>query len=358
MSIDLDDQVHQIMYDNNLPYEPCRLYTSLPIEHLTPTQRWTLPPNIAKEEKLLGYSPTTVVDSFFWSIVSILALYNCKIEDSISAYRDLAVRRLSKTITLNDKMRDFSFDNHKDEMRDFLNDFKQGKVGMDKNYYLIESLAIEMNRTIVVISSHERHKNKPVTKFNPGSNQPPLVVGVYERQGLEIFKPFYFNKNTEFDIGSLKGRIEIIAYVAKTLPEGFRSRPIMDLEVFAILTALHSLQRYISGVKVRLLTDNRVLFYLFSPAIGNSSVKIRRWCLKLISDYPLLTLYFVSTTANLADFLTREGMLPGDMDRMNLKNVEIKDFYKELPKHEYTLMEWIEFVERNPQYVQAIREDV
>ncbi len=51
-------------------------------------------------------------------------------------------------------------------------------------------------------------------------------------------------------------------------------------------------------------------------------------------------------------------MLPGDMDRMNLKNVEIKDFYKELPKHEYTLMEWIEFVERNPQYVQAIREDV
>jgi hypothetical protein len=44
MSIDLDDQVHQIMYDHNLPYEPCRTYTSLPIEHLTPTQRRTLPP--------------------------------------------------------------------------------------------------------------------------------------------------------------------------------------------------------------------------------------------------------------------------------------------------------------------------
>jgi hypothetical protein len=67
-------------------------------------------------------------------------------------------------------MRDFSFDNHKDEMRDFLNDFKQGKVGMDKNYYLIESLAIEMSRTIVVISSLERHRDKPVMKFNPGSN--------------------------------------------------------------------------------------------------------------------------------------------------------------------------------------------
>jgi hypothetical protein len=32
----------------------------------------------------------------------------------------------------------------------------------------------------VVISSLERHKNKPIMKFNPGSNQPPLVVGVYE----------------------------------------------------------------------------------------------------------------------------------------------------------------------------------
>jgi hypothetical protein len=39
--------------------------------------------------------------------------------------------------------------------------------------------------------------------------------------------------------------------------------------------------------------------------------------------FQLHNLHFVSTTADLADCLNREGI--------NLKNIEIKDFYKELP---------------------------
>ncbi|MEY3826654.1 MAG: hypothetical protein RLZZ148_1471, partial [Cyanobacteriota bacterium] len=54
-------------------------------------------------------------------------------------------------------------------------------------------------------------------------------------------------------------------------------------------------QRFISGVKVNLLTDSRVLYYLFSSKVGDSSVKIRRWCLKLISDYPTVVLHFIKT---------------------------------------------------------------
>ena len=77
-----------------------------------------------------------------------------------------------------------------------------------------------------------------------------------------------------FKLDHLKGKIQVIAYVAKTVPETFKSRPILDLEVFAILTSLYSLQRFISGVKVQLLTDSRVLYYLFSSKVGNSCVKI------------------------------------------------------------------------------------
>ena len=100
---------------------------------------------------------------------------------------------------------------------------------------------------------------------------------------------------------------------------------------------------------VTVLTDSRVLFYLFSSKVHNSSVKIRRWCLKLISDYPNVTLHFVKSGQNLADFLTRSGLPEGDLNKFNVKNVKISDFTT--PKPTYTVKEWIEFVEAHPHYL-------
>ena len=175
------------------------------------------------------------------------------------------------------------------------------------------------------------------------------MYGLCERSGHEIFTPYFQNKNTEYNIDNLKNRIEIISYVAKTIPDDFKGRSILDLEVLALLTTLHAVEKFISNVPVTILTDSRVLYYLFSSKVGNSSVKIRRWCLKLLSDYPLVTLHFVRTKENLADFLTREGLLPGDCSRFNLNDVKIKDFYSELPKTTFTLPEWINFVEDHPE---------
>ena len=126
--------------------------------------------------------------------------------------------------------------------------------------------------------------------------------------------------------------MQIIAYLAKSVPEAFKSRLIIDLEAFTILTALHSLQRYISNTKFHLLTDSRVLYYLFHQKVDDSSVKIRRWVLKLLSDYPLISLHFIRTTENLADYLTRQGLPKGDLEKLLLKDIEIKDFYNKLPK--------------------------
>ena len=127
----------------------------------------------------------------------------------------------------------------------------------------------------------------------------------------------------EFRLDDLKNKIEIVAYMAKTVLEGFKSRSIMDLEVFALLAALHNFHKYISNVPVTLLTDNKALYYLFNSKVGNPSVKIRRWCLKLLSDYPNVTLRFVKTTENLVDFLTREGLPAGDCEKLNLNQIKI-----------------------------------
>ena len=153
-------------------------------------------------------------------------------------------------------------------------------------------------------------------------------MGVEFKNEKLIFTPYRQNKNIEFDLKNLKGSgLQIISYLSKTVPEAFKSRPILDLEAFALLTALFDFSRYISNTKTTVLTDSRVLYYLFSPRICNSVVKIKRWALKLISDYPNVNLCFIRTTENLADFLTREySMLPGDKERFVGANVKISDF--------------------------------
>ena len=354
--LDLDDEVHRIIYDKELPYEPAKLYTSLPIVIPKPSVLKTIPPKIDIPEKFMGHSEENLHESFFWSTISILALYGCTIPSSTLELRNLALKKLKSGI-LNNKLKDFTFNLKYDDYKQFIDDFSKGKVGMDPELYLAEALASSLHRPITFISSLRKHKLKPIFHYNHDSDKPPLIYGIYERDGKEIFMPFFYNRNVEFKLDHLKGKIQVVAYVAKTVPETFKSRPILDLEVFAILTALYSLQRFISGVKVQLLTDSRVLYYLFSSKIGNSSVKIRRWCLKLMADYPLVQLHFVRTTENLADFLTREGLPPGDCEKFNLNNVVIKDFYKDLPKVNFTLIEWINYVDSHPEYLMSNNQD-
>jgi len=348
--LNLEDPVHQIIYDLELKYIPCTLYTQLPIELPKPALRKTIPPKITPADTLLGYTTDNVQDSLFYSVLSVLALYNCSPPGTILELREKAVKKLKQGI-LARQLLDFQFNMNYDEFNTFLSDFKNGLIGPDDNMYLIHALALCLYRPIIIISSLIKHKASPVIHFHAEADRPPVVLGLYYRDNHLIFLPFYFTKNCEFKLDSLKGKINIVAYTAKVIPPGFESRSILDMEVFAILTALYSFQRFISGVKVNLLTDSRVLYYLFSSKVGDSSVKIRRWCLKLISDYPTVVLHFVKTSENLADFLTREGLPQGDLCKFSLKNIQIADIFPLLPQVDFTLLEWAQFVEEHPEYL-------
>ena len=350
--LDLEDPVHRIIFDKEFNYEPALLYTKLPIELPKPSVRKTIPPQILTDKPLLGFTEENVHDSFFWSTLSILAIYGCSSKTMLTPLelRKLAITKAKEGV-LDNKLKDFVFKLNKDEYHSFMRNFKEGKCGLDSEFILADALASKLARPIIIISSLKRHESRPIMKFNSQCDKAPLIYGVYKRGIHEIFLPFFLNRNVEFRLESLKGKIQIIAYVAKTIPEAFRARSILDLETFAILSALNSLQRYISGVPVKLLTDSRALYYLFSPKIGNSSAKIKRWCLKLISDFPNVTLHFIRTNENLADFLTREGLPPGDLQKFNIKNVQISNFAAELPKEEFTFLEWINFVEEHPEYL-------
>ena len=233
----------------------------------------------------------------------------------------------------------------------FLQEFETGKHQLDKDLLLAQALAKGLHRCFIFISGLDNDSEQPVFKFNSESTKPPLIFGIHRVGDKTIYTPYFYNKNLEFNIDSLKGKIQIIAYLAKSVPEAYKSRSILDLEALAILTALHSLQRYISNTKCYLLTDSRVLFYLFSQRVGDSSTKIRRWVLKLLSDYPMVTLHFIRTTANLADYLTRQGLPSGDLEKFNIKQIDVVDFYDKLPKHEFTLQEWVTYCADHPEYL-------
>ncbi len=106
--LDLDDEVHRIIFDKELSYEPLKLYTSLPIVLPAATAVKTIPPVINREERLLGYTEENVHDSFFWSIISILTLYKGALLGSVREYRLAALKKLKSGI-LNNKLKDFTF---------------------------------------------------------------------------------------------------------------------------------------------------------------------------------------------------------------------------------------------------------
>jgi hypothetical protein len=96
--IDLEDKVHQVLYNHKLPYEPAKLYTSFPIEPRKITDVRTVPPKCTERDLMHGFTEENWQESLFWSIISLMVLYNCKIPTSTLELRKMATAELKKGI--------------------------------------------------------------------------------------------------------------------------------------------------------------------------------------------------------------------------------------------------------------------
>jgi hypothetical protein len=354
--LDLDDPAHRIIYDKALPYEPVQVYESLPIELPKPSVIKTIPPDIKPKGKFHEFSENNLHDSFFLSVAAILAVYNCKPIQKTTDLRELAVKELRKGV-LALKLRDFTFNNNYTQYRDYLEEFKKGQHNVDENFFLIEALALALYRPIILISTLAKHRSNPILKFNPESTKPPLIMAVHKKDNIIYFVPFFLNKNINFTLSDLYQKMEIIAYSSKTIPENMIHSGILTQELVAILEALKSFNRFISSTPVTLLTDSKCLYYLFNGKVMNTCAKTKRWCVKLYTDHNNVKVKFVKTSENLADFLTREGLPRGDLEKFDLKTVEIIDFFDKLPKDEFTLSEWAQYCHDHPEFLTINRKE-
>ena len=225
----------------------------------------------------MGYTPKTLKNSLFRSTASTLAIYGGQVKHSTLQYREMVVKELKKRI-LGIRLKDQVFDNNHMNYHNYIDVFARGENFPDKEFIIVRAMAQALHRCFILISSLPEHKNKPLIKIQESQEKtrPPIILGVYSVNGKYVYLLFFYNKNLEFSIDGIKGKVQIIAYLVKSCGDKFKSRPILDLESFAILVASESFGRYISGTPTYLLTDSRVLYYLFHQKIGNSCVNRNR----------------------------------------------------------------------------------
>ena len=353
----LDDPVHQIIFDTKMAYQPIPIIRSIEEckEFHKSLFRTDPPLHEYLEHKYLGYTEEELNDTFFISIQSIQYAYRC-IVVPIKTLRERTVKQINKSI-IRLKLKDFEFKNDNLKTKQYLEDLKIN-APIDSQFLAIESFSYALYRPVVVISSLPEHSKQPIFKFNFNIIKPPFIVGAYKKNDRIIFLPFFVNKETSYDLTQLKNKFQIVAFHSKGLPETKRGRGILDHELFSILNSLDAMRRYIGSSDVTLLTDSKPLYLIFNQDIHRSSTRLFRWSLKLRVDWSGLKIQYIPSNSNLADFLSKKfNVLPGDLPRLDLKQVDVNDLSNYLPKDKiWTVDEWATWVANNPGHLRIISE--
>ena len=89
----------------------------------------------------------------------------------------------------------------------------------------------------------------------------------------------------------------------------------------------------------------------------NSDIRTTRYYKKLNLDYPNMTIKFIPTNENYADFLTRHfDANKQEIARVKLPKFKVKDLSTYIPKDTtFTLREWKAWVDNNPNHLQEVK---
>ena len=347
----LDDPTHQIIFDKKLNFEPVPLY----INNQVQKSNNGLYDFTYLSDPLFGFTSENVNDSIFISIRSIQTIYKCTVID-ISTLRQQIIQKLNKSLYIKQSIISHDFDNQTHRFKQFTSDILSGSNPLDTQLLMLNIISQVLNRCLIIVSSLHKHKDSPIIKINPSTNKPPFVFSLYQKDNYLIFRPLIVN--TKFNISNIK-QFEICYFYSKTISEKQTNYSILELETLALLHALQALQKFISNAPLLVLTDSKSLFLLFSNPVHSSSSKIARWADKIAFDYPNVTLKFIPSHLNIADFLSRDFEIRrDDLKRLPLKNFSVPDLDQHIDFNTtYTLKSWSDFVRRNTDLLKILNPD-
>jgi len=124
--------------------------------------------------------------------------------------------------------------------------------------------------------------------------------------------------------------IRLVGLFSRAIPEVDRAAPIHLKEAIAILYSAHHFSTYISSAPLSiLLSDSKVMCFLFAPKVGESRKRILNYGLKLSLSYPSLQLLHVSSKENAADVLSRLGLPKAEFFAKGLTPVQVSREFRE-----------------------------
>ena len=349
--LNLDDPTHRIIFDLKLPIEPLPLYTP----DSTANSKMNLLLFDYLDTDFLGYTVDNINNSLFISIQSIQHAYKCSLSE-VQTLRQLLVQNLKKSLYIKQQILSNDFNNELPKFKEFTDKLLTTFPPYDSHLLLLKVLAIALHRTFLVISSLPVHAASPILKFNASTSKPPFVFSLYQKQDNLIFRPLKLN--TKFNISDIK-QFEICYFYSKTISSQQANYSILELETLALLFSLQALHKLIAGSPLLVLTDSKSLFLLFSNPVRNSASKIARWADKIQFDYPNLTLKFIPTHLNIADFLSRDFVInKDDIKRLPLKNYSVPELDEHLDHSQtFTLQSWRDFVQKNEHLIKLLTPD-
>ena len=357
----LDDPVDRIIFDHQLCYKSVPLYLHdkyIPRSLLQPPYQ-LLPVKEPSylQSTLLGYPENKAQNSFFISLRSIQYAYGCQLSDEMDIRKQVG-EKLKKSIMKFRLMTD-CFENNKQKYEDFIHSFLHNQGSVDDKFYIIDLISDILHRPFILISTLPHHKGKEFFKFTQSSTKPPFVFGVYQKETQIIFRPYFVDKNSSFDLKELQNKFQIVAFWTKAISKADKIKSILDKELYAILGALNALSSLIGKSEILCLTDSKGLFLLYSNPVTKSSSKLCRWGAKLATDWSNLSLRFIKTGQNLADFLTRDlNIQHTDFQRLPLDGYQVPDLLNHIDENkDYTIAEWKCFVEQNQHLLKYDQQD-
>ena len=351
VGFNLEDPLHQILYDQRMPIQPLPLqqddediktYQKRIKDDQPPEFEYLKDPN-------LGYKPTDVSNSLGISLKLLLEFSG--VQTPIS---DILKRTSStiRTTMLRHKYIEFVFNSDKQAFQQFIKMLENGHIQVDSKQFIFEALSIAMYRPVVVITNTPDHK--PVSEYNADKTKPPFVFFLYYNNNNPVVRPAMVSSRSSYNLGNLRGMFEIVSYASKKITCALGSLHIIELELLGILYALNTFSKLIGRhTETILLTDAKCLYYLFNSNALASSCKLQRWNHKIVEALPQLKVSYLKGSDNLADWLSRafSADLP-DKQRIALPRYIKSDLDEVLPSYTiFSIEDWKKFVQANPNYL-------
>ena len=302
--LDLDNPCHSIILERDI--------LCIPTSYSKPNEKYKdyisrVNPDYPPEYEFLTaeYRGLTK-DTFNHSLnmtLETLFLIHCMTKP-LTDYGEKCLKKISTGLRRLE-IKEFVCKNNNSDFERYKYELSKGYFAIDSELYIIDILAEVLMRGIMVIDGRQTDPNLKVREYNIKAGRPTFHILILDCKHGIYCRPAYLDRNEQYALSQNRGQIEIIAYYNKKIPQDVMKCHILDLENWAILTALYAVRKYIGNSECLLLSDSKGLVQLFNNKVLEASTKLSRWHSKLIDTYPTLKIGFCSSSNNLSDFLSK-----------------------------------------------------